>query len=88
MTELAQRRIKPRRAPKTVAGLQQEIAQKRGDLAEDLDLLRDAVSVQLDPIVQLRAHPRLALGVSVAAVGIACVLAFAFLRAMRADASR
>lgn len=86
MTELAQARSarRGRRSrPQTVEGLQQEIADKRGDLREDLDLLRDAVSVQLDPIAQLRRHPRavaVLAGVAALAVGW---MAVAFVRAMR-----
>jgi hypothetical protein len=89
MTELAHpgigKRGRPRARPRTVAALQQEIAEKRGDLREDLDLLRDAVSVQLDPIAQLRAHPRaLAVVAGVAAVAVGW-MAVAFVRAMRAN---
>lgn len=72
-----------RRRPKSAAALQLEIAQKRGDLAEDLDLLRDAVAVRLDPRAQLRAHPRIALGIAGVALGAALLLGFAFYRAVR-----
>jgi hypothetical protein len=71
--------------PRTVGALQVEIAQKRGDLAEHLDLLRDAISVRLDPLAQLRAHPRIALALAGITVGIAAFLAVAFVRGVRAS---
>jgi hypothetical protein len=51
-------------AEQDAESIQQEIAAKRRDLVEDVDRLRVALRRQLDPKEQLRAHPRVVLGLA------------------------
>ncbi len=65
-------RTQHRADPSNALELQQEIAEKRADLVANIDQLRDTVRDRLDVVAQLRAHPRLALGLS---IGVALTFA-------------